>query len=135
MPAQKGRDILTKMDILGTFTTVAGLRQQSFRVSDGNTDVSALDSAGRWRAMLAGTGVKSISMSGSGVFMSDAFHAELIAKKLAAETPDVQFIMPGLGTFEGPAVIGDIEYAGNYDGEATYSFSFESAGEMTFTAE
>ncbi|MDX2277718.1 MAG: phage major tail protein, TP901-1 family [Hyphomonadaceae bacterium] len=134
MAKQKGRDVLVKMDIAGTFTTIAGGRQTSGKLSDGNTDVSSNDSPGRWREMLAGTGVLSHAISLAGVFADSAAEAALVTNKLAAATPDFQFIVPGLGTFEGPYVIGEIEHAGNYDGEVTYSVSFESAGELTFTA-
>lgn len=134
MTAQKGRDIIVKMDISSTFTTVAGAKQQSISVTDGNTDVSSASSPSAWREMLAGTGVKAVDVSMSGIFHDDESHAQLMANKLARATPDFQVIMPGLGTFEGPFVIGDIQYAGNFDGEATYTIPLQSAGEITFTA-
>ena len=43
-------------------------------------------------------------------------------------------IVPDFGTFEGPFDITSIEYSGEYNGEAQYSMSFESAGQITFTA-
>lgn len=138
MTAQKGRDVVIKLDISGTFTTIAGIKQASGRISDGHTDVSSADSvteSARWRQMLAATGVKSMSLSGSGVFKDSAAEAALLTAKLAGAAKDMQFIMPGLGTFEGSFVLGDLEYAGNFDGEATYSMAFESADEITFTAE
>ena len=45
-----------------------------------------------------------------------------------------QFIMPNLGTYTGNFQITSLEYAGEYNGEATYSMSFESAGYITFAA-
>lgn len=138
MAAQKGRELLIKMDIASVFTSIAGMKQSSFRITDGNVDVSSADSAadaGRWREMLAGAGVLAMSVSGSGVYKSAASEKALLTKKVAAETPDFQMVVPGLGEFEGPFVIGDLEYAGSFDGEVTYSMAFESAGEIAFTAE
>ena len=50
------------------------------------------------------------------------------------ETPDFQVIIPGFGTVEGPFQITSIEYAGSYNGEATYELALSSAGALTFSA-
>jgi len=42
--------------------------------------------------------------------------------------------LAGLRAFEGAFQITSLEYAGNYDGEATYDMAFASAGALTFTA-
>lgn len=131
MAAQKGKAVLIKMDISSTFTTIGGMRSKSIRISDGNTDVS--DSDGEFREMLAGTGHKSLMISGSGVFKDSAAEGQVLTNKFARATPDFQFIVPDFGTFEGPFVIGDIEYSGEHEGEVTFSMSFESAGDFTFT--
>ena len=43
-------------------------------------------------------------------------------------------IIPDFGIVEGPFQITAIEYAGTYNGEATYELSLASAGVLTFTA-
>lgn len=131
MAAQKGKAVLIKMDIAAVFTTIGGLRSKSIRISDGNSDVS--DSDSEFREMLAGTGHLSCTISGSGVFKDSASEGAVLTNKLARTVPDFQFIVPGFGTFEGAFVIGDIEYAGEHEGEVTYSMSFESSGDFTFT--
>jgi TP901-1 family phage major tail protein len=45
-----------------------------------------------------------------------------------------QVIIPSFGIVEGPFQITAIEYAGTYNGEATYELSLASAGVLTFTA-
>ena len=40
--------------------------------------------------------------------------------------------MPDFATFTGAFQVTSIEYAGSYNGEVTYSMSFESAGAVTF---
>jgi TP901-1 family phage major tail protein len=135
MTAQNGRDCLVKMDIASTFTTLTGTRSFSAKLSDGNSDVSSADSPGQWREMLAGTGMMMLSVSGQGVIKDSAVEKQALANKIARATPDFQVVIPGVGTFEGAFVIGDLEYAGNYDGEATYNFAIESAEELAFTPE
>jgi TP901-1 family phage major tail protein len=51
-----------------------------------------------------------------------------------SEVPDFQVIVPGFGVVEGPFQLTSLEYAGNYNGEATYELSLASAGALTFTA-
>jgi TP901-1 family phage major tail protein len=145
MAAQKGLDVLMKIDISGTKTTIGGLRSTSITLNDESVDITNKDSLGT-RTLLAGAGVNSLSVSGSGVFTDSAaevavrtsFQAQQntsngsSAQTAAFET--FEFIIPNLGTYTGAFQITSLEYAGEYNGEATYSMSFESAGYITFAA-
>ena len=70
MSVQSGRDLLVKVDLTGdgSFETVAGLRATRVSFNAETVDVTSLESTGGWRELLAGAGVKSASISGSGVF-------------------------------------------------------------------
>jgi TP901-1 family phage major tail protein len=46
-----------------------------------------------------------------------------------------QVIIPSFGVIEGPFQITSVEYAGTYNGEATYEVSLASAGVLAFTAD
>ena len=146
MAAQKGLDMLIKMDISGTLTIIGGLRSTSLTMSDESVDITNKDSQGT-RALLAGGGVNSIAISGSGVFTDVDSETKLriaydlqkntAANGSTAQTPafeTFQFVIPSLGAYAGLFMISSIEYAGEYNGEVTYSLSFESAGHITFTA-
>ena len=65
MAAQKGKDLLLKVDTTGAgaFTTVAGLRSRTFAVNAETVDVTHTESAGQWRELLSGAGVRSVSVS------------------------------------------------------------------------
>jgi len=143
MAAQKGLDVLMKIDISGTKTTIGGLRSTSITLNDESVDVTNKDSLGT-RTLLAGAGVNSISISGSGVFTDSpaeiavrtAFQAQQnttngSSAQTAAFTT-FEFAIPDLGTYTGAFQITSLEFAGEYNGEATYSMSFESAGYVTF---
>lgn len=145
MAAQKGLDVLMKIDISGTKTTIGGLRSTSITLNDESVDITNKDSLGT-RTLLAGAGVNSLSVSGSGVFTDSA--AEVAVRTAFAAQQNTsdgssaqtaafesfQFIIPNLGTYTGAFQITSLEYAGEYNGEATYSMSFESAGYITFAA-
>ena len=68
MVAQKGKDLLLKIDGTGsgTFVTVAGLRSRSLAFNAETVDVTHAESAGHWRELLSGCGVRSARVSGSG---------------------------------------------------------------------
>jgi len=50
------------------------------------------------------------------------------------EVPRFQVVIPDFGTVEGPFQITALEYAGSYNGEATYEISMASAGAISFVA-
>ena len=145
MAAQKGLDVLMKIDISGTKTTIGGLRSTSITLNDESVDITNKDSLGS-RTLLAGAGVNSLSVSGSGVFTDAASEVAVrTAFQAQQNTSDgssgqtaafesFQFIIPNLGTYTGNFQITSLEYSGEYNGEATYSMSFESAGYITFAA-
>lgn len=66
MAAQKGKDLLLKLgDGAGGFVTVAGMRSRQLAFNAETVDVTNADSAGRWRELLAGAGVRRAALSGS----------------------------------------------------------------------
>lgn len=136
MAAQSGKDLLVKMDMTGDglFETAAGLRATRISFNAESVDVTSLESAGGWRELLGGAGVRSASISGSGVFKDAATDERARQIFFDGETPDFQVIIPGFGTVEGPFQITSIEYSGTHNGEATYELSLSSAGALTFVA-
>ncbi|MBV6636843.1 MAG: phage major tail protein, TP901-1 family, partial [Mameliella sp.] len=62
MAAQNGKDLLIKVDVSGTFETLAGLRATRISFNAEQVDVTTLESTGGWRELLAGAGVKSASL-------------------------------------------------------------------------
>jgi TP901-1 family phage major tail protein len=136
MAAQKGKDLLVKLDMSGggDFQTVAGLRATRITFNALSVDVTNIGSAGRWRELLAGAGVRSAAISGSGVFRDEASDEKARAIFFAGEIPSFQVIVPDFGVIEGPFQITSIEYSGSHDGEAVYELALASAGALAFTA-
>lgn len=136
MGAQNGKDLLVKIDMTGDglFETAAGLRATRISFNAESVDVTSLESQGGWRELLAGAGVKTASISGSGVFKDQATDERVRQIFFDAETPDFQVIIPDFGTVEGAFQVTAIEYAGSHNGEATYELSLASAGVLNFTA-
>lgn len=136
MGVQNGRDLLIKMDIAGdgSFRTVAGLRTTRLGFNAETVDVTSLDSAGGWRELLGGAGIRSASISGSGVFRDAATDGRARQVFFDAEQPRCQVVIPDFGTVEGRFQLTALEYSGSYNGEATYEMTLASAGVLTFEA-
>ncbi len=136
MAVQSGKDLLLKIDLTGAgqFETVAGLRATRISFNAESVDVTSLESAGGWRELLGGAGVKSAAISGSGVFRDAATDARARQIFFDGEVPAFQVVIPSFGVVEGPFLITSIEYAGSHNGEATYEMSLASAGQLLFTA-
>ena len=134
MGVQSGKDLLLKVDLdgSGSFATMAGLRATRLTFNAGSVDVTSLDSAGGWRELLGGGGIKSAAISGSGVFRDAATDARARAIFFEGKVPAFRVIVPDFGTVEGPFQITTLEYAGTHDGEATYEISLSSAGALSF---
>lgn len=136
MVAQRGRDLLVKMDAsgAGTFTTVAGLRTKRLAFNSETVDVTDADSAGRWRELLAASGVQRASVSGAGIFKDAASDAAMRSAFFSGAIGRWQFLVPDFGTVEGLFQITALEYSGAHDGEVTFEVSLESAGAIGFAA-
>ena len=136
MAAQNGKDLLIKVDMDGggTFQTLAGLRASRLSFNAESVDITNVESAGGWRELLAGAGVRSATITGSGVFKDDATDARARGIFFDSLTPAFQVIIPDFGTIEGAFMLTSLEYAGNHNGEATYEMGLASAGALTFTA-
>jgi len=136
MTAQKGKDLLLKIDTsgAGAFATVAGLRTRRIAFNAETVDITDTDSVGRWRELLAGAGVRRASISGAGIFRDQASDAAMRTVFFDGTIRDYQLIVPDFGTLAGPFQITALDYAGEHDGAITYEIALESAGPVSFTA-
>ncbi|MEL6373420.1 MAG: phage major tail protein, TP901-1 family [Pseudomonadota bacterium] len=136
MAAQKGRDLLLKIDGDGSggFVTVAGLRANTLAFNAETVDVTHQESVGLWRELLAGAGVRQARLTGSGIFKDEASDALVRAAFFAGTIAAWQVVIPDFGTVTGPFQITTLEFSGRHDGELTFELGLESAGVVAFAA-
>jgi TP901-1 family phage major tail protein len=134
MGAQKGKDLLLKIDGGSGFVTVAGLRSRRIAFNAELVDITHAESADRWRELLAGAGVKRASISGRGLFKDASSDALVRQAFFDGAVNRAQVIVPDFGTIEGLFQISSLEFAGEHNGEVTFDVSLESAGALTFAA-
>jgi TP901-1 family phage major tail protein len=135
MAAQRGKDMLLKVrDNASAFITVAGLRSRRINFNAEAVDITHAESAGRWRELLSGAGVKRASLTGTGVFKDDASDLLIRQTFFDGVMRDWRVIIPDFGTIEGAFQIATLEFRGEHQGEITFDMTLESAGALTFTA-
>jgi TP901-1 family phage major tail protein len=134
MTAQKGKDLLVKIDDGGNFVTVAGLRSRRVAFNAETVDITHAESAGRWRELLAGAGIKRAAIAGRGLFRDENSDALMRQTFFDGAVKHFQIVIPDFGTIEGPFQISSLEFAGEHNGEVTYEIALESAGVLAFAA-
>jgi TP901-1 family phage major tail protein len=135
MAAQKGRDLLLKVDPtgLGPYQTVAGLRASTVSFNAETVDATSQESAGAWRELLAGAGLKTAALRGQGIFKDATSDATVRDIFFNASIVNWQVVIPDFGVVEGPFQLTALEFSGRHDGEVTFELALESAGQLTFT--
>lgn len=131
--SQQGKDLLMRINRAGVYELVAGFRSNGITINDQMVDITTKDS-GDFRELMQGGSFRSISLSGSGLFTSDAAFSEVHSHMLAGTHPDCELTVPGFGTYRGLFQITNLAMTGEYNGEVTYTLSLESASPITFTA-
>jgi TP901-1 family phage major tail protein len=136
MTAQKGRDLLLKVDSTGAgiYQTVAGLRANTLSFNTETVDATSQESTGAWRELLAGAGLKSASVKGQGIFKDAASDATLRNYFFNGTIRKWQIIVPDFGVVEGLFQISSLEFSGRHDAEVNFDLALDSAGELIFTA-
>jgi TP901-1 family phage major tail protein len=135
MPAQMGRDMLLKcFNGTNAYVTIGGLRSRNLALNASSVDVTHAESAGRWRELLAGAGLRRLSLSGSGIFVDDAASALVRTLFFESAVRAWQIVIPHFGTIQAPFFIASLDYRAEHDSAMMFDMAMESAGEPSFTA-
>lgn len=134
MTAQKGKDLLIRIDDGSGFVSVAGLRARRIAFNAELVDITHAESTDRWRELLDGAGVKRAALSGRGLFRDAASDALMRQAFFDGALMPCQIVIPDFGILEGPFQITSLEFAGEHNGELTFEVALDSAGALTFAA-
>lgn len=134
MSAQKGKDLLVRIRDGENFITVAGLRSRRIAFNAETVDITHSESAGRWRELLEGAGIKRAAIAGRGLFRDAESDALMRATFFGGAVRIFQIVIPDFGLVEGSFLISSLEFSGEHNGEVSYEIALESAGAITFAA-
>ena len=121
------------------YGTLCGLASRSLTIDGDAVDVTTIDCSGgtgnAWQEMMHG--LRKVEVSGSGYFDDKAQSTRMVTSKMTGTAiDDFQVIVPGLGTFEGQFLIGQLGLAAEIGGGAvSQEMTLSSTGVVTFTAE
>ena len=130
MASEKGSAFLLKVGdgaVPPAYTTIAGLRTTQLSIN-ADTVVVTNKGSGGWRELLSGAGVRSVSLSGAGVFSGTAAEARVKASALSGTLDDYQVSFESGERIAGRFLITRLDYAGDFNGERTYTLALESSG-------
>lgn len=135
MAYHSGRAVLVQVETgtPGTYATVGGNTSASLSINNEIVDVTSKDDAGV-RKLLAGVGIRSMSVSVSGNFADDANFQFVRDTAEGNLHRNFKIAFPGDTndrTYTGSFAVTSLEQAGDDGDKMTYTFTLESAGTIT----
>jgi TP901-1 family phage major tail protein len=130
MAIEKGSAFLLKVGngaAPPVYATVAGLRTTQASINGEIVNVTTKDSGG-WRELLAGAGVRSVSVSAAGIFTGSAAETRIRAQALNGGIDDFELCFESGERMRGRFLVTRLDYAGDYNGERNYTLNLESSG-------
>lgn len=133
MAAEKGSAFLLRIgdgEVPVGYSTIAGLRTTQMSVNGESVAITNKDSGG-WRELLSGAGVRSVSVSGAGVFTGSDAEMRIKNHALEGVIDAYELSFEGGDSMRGNFLVTRLDYSGDYNGERSYTLSLESSGEVT----
>lgn len=131
--AQNGRQMrIGVSDGSGSFTVIAGAREDSMTMENGEINVTNKDSNSRRELLENGTQL--INLSVSGVFVGGGSGDTLFEKARNGTIDDYQLEFESGETIEAGFQIRSYERTGSHDGEVTFTAELQSSGDYTYSA-
>lgn len=133
MAIEKGSAFLLKIGDGGdpvSYATIAGLRTTQLGINAEPVVITHKGSGG-WRELLSGAGVRSLSISGAGVFTGSAAETRLKQQALAGTLDDFEAVFESGEQVRGKFLVTRLDYAGDFNGERQYTLALESSGAVT----
>ena len=109
------------------FATVAGLRTTQMSIN-GDTVVVTHKESGGWRELLSGAGTRSVSVSAAGIFLGSTAEDTVRNHALGGTIADYQLSFEDGARLQGRFLVQRLDYAGDFNGERTYTLQLESSG-------
>ena len=123
----------TALPSADTYTTIAGFKSHNFGRTRGRTDTTNKSSAGH-TSSLAGTGVRTSTLSGSGTFDDTTAFATYNTAFDADSYSNFRVTVPGLGVWVGKFHIDSLSWNSDADGDVMFDTSLTASGALSFTA-
>ncbi len=114
------------------FTKLGSFRSNTLTFNGELVDVTDKNQAG-WRLLMTGAGLRSLTMSGSGIFTDTADEETLRSQAFGQVLNNYQMRSDSGKQFEGAFLITQYERGGEHNSEETFSATLESSGAIVHT--
>lgn len=139
MAKQLGRSFLLQIGDGASseaFTSIAGINSKSITINNSSIDVTTPDATTPGGVLFSSSlnGLKSVSVSGDGIFLDESAQEGRLNTVAMAADPVASFklVVPDFGTYSGQFRVTSFEMGGETEGGVTFSLSLESNGTITF---
>lgn len=112
------------------YTTVAGLKATKLAINGETGAIVSKDDRAGWRELLAGAGVRSVSVVGRGIFTGTAAEARVRAAALAGAIEPYELSFESGDKMRGSFLVARLDYVGDFNGERNFELALESSGEV-----
>ena len=140
MSAGKVSSFLLKDNSTGTPATIGGLRSTSMTINGEAVDITSKDSNAfissgndKARDLLQGGGVRSMTITASGVFKHSSTENILRGCAFDVAIQNYDLVFSDGSKISGAFLVTSYERAGEFNGEETYSVTLESSNTITYT--
>ncbi len=114
------------------YSNVGAIKAKSIAFKTKGINTTNQDSS-EWEMMLDNAGIRSMSVSGSGVYSGDVVMENLKVASMNNTLAQLAFIdVIKKKVYYGFYKVTQLQLSGNFDGEGNYSLSAESSGVITF---
>jgi TP901-1 family phage major tail protein len=117
-----------------TFTGVCGIKDKSFSINNEVVDTTRPDCDNPSAPLnySGAYGIRTISISGSGVAVSQERYQRVAKHAVDQEYVSAKIIIPLWGTFTGTVLFNKVDTSGPMSGEVEFSIELTMSGEITF---
>jgi predicted secreted protein len=112
-----------------SYTTVMGVRVT--RQAINGEPVAVTENNTGWRELLSGAGVRSVSLSASGIFTGSEAESRIRRVALGGEVQPYELSFESGERMRGRFLVTQLEYTGDFNGERNYTVALESSGVVT----
>lgn len=116
-------------------TTLAGVQTRSVSITNDYVDVTNDDDNG-WRTLLTDPGLRSVEVTIGGITTDEVLLAEIMKASITGQTLEATLptSLTTPGSLSGTYLVSGLEQSGDHGGEVSFSATFMSSGEVTYTA-
>ncbi len=129
-----GINVLLKKGTAAAGTVIGGARSTQVSFNSEMVDVTSADNTNLYRELLSAAGIKTASITMSGIVKDNTAHLALLTDFNAGLVEAYGLVLDDLATIDGSWKMTSLEMSAEYNGEVPFSLTLESGGDLTIAS-